>query len=76
MLACKQGNFTLAQELEELPTDSALSVLPETVMGKMYQKLKLRSRLGVDAQGRLLDAQTQAMLLSHTMDTQPAATRS
>ena len=76
MLACKQGNFTLAQDLEELPSDSALSVLPETVMGKMYQKLKLRSRLGVDAQGRLLDAQTQAMLLSHTMDTQPAATRS
>ena len=71
MLACKQDNFTLAQDLEELPSDSALSVLPETVMGKMYQKLKLRSRLG-------LDAQTQAMLLSHTLDTQaqaPAATR-
>ena len=71
MLASKQGNFTVAQELAELPSDSALDVLPESVMGKMYQKLKLRSRLG-------LDAQTQAMLLSHTLDTQaqaPAATR-
>ena len=41
MLASKQGNFTVAQELEELPTDSALDVLPESVMGKMYQRFNV-----------------------------------
>ena len=69
MLASKQGNFTVAQELEEIPSDSALDVLPESVMGKMYQKLKLRARLA-DPQ---LGPSHQAVLLSHTLDTEAAA---
>ena len=69
MLASKQGNFTVAQELEEIPSDSALDVLPESVMGKMYQKLKLRARLA-DPQ---LGPSHHAVLLSHTLDTEAAA---
>ena len=69
MLASKQGNFTVAQELEEIPSDSALDVLPESVMGKMYQKLKLRARLA-DPQ---LGPSHQVVLFSHTLDTEAAA---
>ena len=56
---------------EELPSDSALDVLPESVMGKMYQKLKLRARL-VDPH---LPQAHQAVLLSHALDTEAAAPR-
>ena len=51
MIAAKMGDFTLAQVLEEIPTDTAFSVVPEEVLTSMYQRIKLEGRLASRVSG-------------------------
>ncbi len=45
MLGVKMGNFKLASFLEEVPGDSALECLPESVMKGLSERLKLEMKI-------------------------------
>ena len=45
VLAQKMGNFKLASHLEELPGDSALAELPDSIMTDLVSRLKTEAKL-------------------------------